>query len=291
MKTFYTLLKVRVNQLSDDSLTVGLILYNDLHFQIGFSKHRITAAKSLANIDSRLLDLTLKEIKEQLIASNRDVDKYRYSLVNVDNRFNQSYFEYLSKYSNGYIQFTTPNFIEVMNDEVNFEHLFKLFVEDTSNQLVIDDKKKIIEQEFAQRVNDNLISKVEGRVHTHYKFDNSVVPTLLSPFDLDCIGRNGVLVGAKALSFTSSKEKLHKTLNTYISVIAHLSTKYKKSLENNLFYLIADEPKQGSDEHRFWQQMRQTEDLLKVVPSEEANIVANKIIEKQASVFMEVEQI
>ncbi|MDM1376503.1 hypothetical protein [Myroides marinus] len=287
MKTFYTLLKVRVNQLSEDSLTVGLILYNDLNFQVGFSKHKISAAKSLLDIDGRLLDLTLKEIHSKLLNSNQDLEKYRYSLLEVENQFNECYFEYLAKYSNGYLMFSQPKYIEVKNDEVNFKQLFKLFVDNTVETAeVIEDEKRLLEKEFIQRVEDNLIAKVVDRVHTHYKFDNNSIPTLLSSFDLDCVGQNGVLVGAKAMSFTHSKEKLHKGLNTYISVIAHLSTKYKKSLEKNDFYLIVDEPKQGTAEHVLWSQLRKSEDILKVIPSEEASIVADKIKDKKASVFI-----
>ncbi len=67
-----------------------------------------------------------------------------------------------------------------------------------------------LEKEFYYRINSNLIKRVEGKIHTNITLDSHITPAT-SSFVLDCIGKNGTLIGgAKSLSFTQTKETLQK---------------------------------------------------------------------------------
>ncbi len=67
-----------------------------------------------------------------------------------------------------------------------------------------------MEKEFYYRINSNLIKRVEGKIHTNITLDSHITPAT-SSFVLDCIGKNGTLIGgAKSLSFTQTKETLQK---------------------------------------------------------------------------------
>ncbi|WP_291074425.1 hypothetical protein [Empedobacter sp. UBA5987] len=287
MKSFYTLIKVRTNQLSGDSLTIGVVVFNEFKFKVQFSKQKISTAKSLVDIESKFFDLIIKEIKQNLESSNKDFDSYKNGLLNVDYKFNDLYFDYLSRYSNGIIEFTTPKFIALKNTENEFSKIFSMFVDKSIFTEDLNSEKKIIEENFHKRIKTNLIDRVEEKVHTNIKLDNDIIPTLINTFELDCVGKNGVLIGAKSISFNQSKDTIHKNLNTYISIIAHLSKKYHKGLDVNQFFLIADEPKVNTDEYRLWNSIRKEDDIIKVKTSEESTSIAELILSKKASTFIE----
>lgn len=287
MKSFYTLIKVRTNQLSGDSLTIGVVVFNEFKFKVQFSKQKISTAKSLVDIESKFFDLIIKEIKQNLESSNKDFDSYKNGLLNVDYKFNDLYFDYVSRYSNGIIEFTTPKFIALKNTENEFSKIFSMFVDKSIFSEDLNSEKKIIEENFHKRIKTNLIDRVEEKVHTNIKLDNDIIPTLINTFELDCVGKNGVLIGAKSISFNQSKDTIHKNLNTYISIIAHLSKKYHKGLDVNQFFLIADEPKVNTDEYRLWNSIRKEDDIIKVKTSEESTSIAELILSKKASTFIE----
>lgn len=286
MKTFYSLIKIRTNQLSDDNVTIGLLLYNEMDFKISFSKNKITAAKSLLKSNSKIVDTIVKEITSSIGNFNSNKSKYDASLWHLENKFDDTYFEYLSKYSNGFLSFTAPRFIDTTNSLDSFNKMFKLFVDEKFGLEILNDDKRVVEQSFNERIERNLIQKVEKKVHTNYAFDNTIVPTLFNPFNMDCIGKNGVLIGAKSLSFTNTKETLHKNINTFVSVIAHLSATYNKDIKNNKFFLIADEPKYNSEEHKIWKQIHDADRIIKLISSDESEQVADLIIDKKATTFI-----
>lgn len=236
MKSFYTLIKVRTNQLSGDSLTIGVVVFNEFKFKVQFSNQKISTAKSLVDIDNKFFNLIIKEIKLKLESSNNDFDLYKNGLLSVDHKFNDTYFDYVARYSNGIIEFTTPKFILLKDPDKEFSRIFSMFVDKSifSNDLITE--KKIIEENFQRKIKTNLIDRVEEKVHTNIKLDHDVIPTLINTFELDCVGKNGVLIGAKSISFNQSKDTIHKNLNTYISIIAHLSKKYHKGLDVNQFF-------------------------------------------------------
>jgi outer membrane lipopolysaccharide assembly protein LptE/RlpB len=91
----------------------------------------------------------------------------------------------------------------------------------------------------------------------------------------------------KSLPFIQAKETLHKSLNTYINVIAHLSAAYKRSLESNKIFLIADQPAKNSPSYHLWNDLYQNDNLVKVISLDDSGEVAELIIESGASKFIE----
>lgn len=286
MKTFYSLIKIVPNELSGDSLTIGIVLSSAEGFKVRFSKLKKNMAKSMTVIDSSLIDFVEREIITKLKEQNSLISSNKSSLFDLPSELDIDYFSYLSKYSNGLLKFSTPNIIADDVDDVKFSRLFKLFVDSSEDDNVLkDDSIKKYEKAFYSKVNTNLISKVKNRVHINETLNNKIVPSLFNPFLIDCIGLNGVLIGAKSLPFTQSKETLHKSLNTYVSVIAHLSSTHNKSLDQNKFYLIADQPDKKTPVYKLWKELYQNDRLVTVISSDESGKVAEIIIESGATTF------
>ncbi|MGJ8685590.1 MAG: hypothetical protein ACSHWW_13245, partial [Nonlabens sp.] len=107
------------------------------------------------------------------------------------------------------------------------------------------------------------------------------------PYEMDCIGLNGSLIGAKSLSFDQSLSVIDKNISHYFTLISSLTSKYNKSLKDNNFYLISDEPNEvGSKEHKLWESVRYNE-LISVINPEESNKVAELILDKKATKFLD----
>ena len=197
--------------------------------------------------------------------------------------------QWQTNYSNGLLKFSLPKLVADDIDDIKFNKLFSLLV-DNSEEVAPNNNSKELEKIFYKTIDDKLITRVKDKVHVKQNIDNKIVPTLFNSFEMDCIGLNGVFVGAKSLPFTQSKETLHKSINTYISVIAHLSSKYGKSLDENNFFLIADQPDKNTEGYKLWNQINHTENLLKIVSSNESGKIAELIEKKNATTFLPVEQ-
>ena len=286
MKSFYSLVKIAPNSLSDDNLTIGIILSDEHGIRFKFSKEKKQISKSLVSVDNSIIDFLESEIEKKIIEANLNFKKSAVELFDFNQNLSSSYFDYLSKYSNGILKFTKPNYIASDLDDSQFIELYKLFVDSTD--VSVQKKIKSIDKIFYDKINTNLIERIKNRVHIHFKFDGNLIPTITT-FDIDCIGLNGAFVGAKSLPFTQSKDILQKSIQTYISVIAHLSKEKNKNLADNNFFLIADSPTspKNSAELKFWNQLYQNESLFKLIPSDESEMVAEMIEKKEAHKFLE----
>jgi hypothetical protein len=287
MKSFYSLIKIAPNSLSDDNLTIGIILSDKHGFRYKFSKEKKQISKSLVSVDNSIIDFLELEIEKKINETNLNFKKSKLELFDFNQNLSSGYFDYLSKYSNGILKFSKPNYIASDLNDSQFEELYKLFVDSTD--VNVQKKIKSIDKAFYDRINTNLIERIKDKVHTNFKFDSNLIPTITT-FDMDCIGLNGVLVGAKSLPFTQSKDALQKSIQTYISVIAHLSKEKNKNLADNQFFLIADSPTstKNTTELKFWNQLFQNESLFKLIPSDESEMVAEIIEKRQAHKFLEV---
>lgn len=285
MKSFYSLVKIAPNSLSDDNLTIGIILSDNNGYQYKFSKEKKLISKSLVSVDNSIIDFLELEISKKIDEANLNIDKSKIELFDYNQILSSSYFDYLSIYSNGILKFSKPNHIAGNINDNQFLELYKLFVDSTDE--IIAKRVKTIDKLFNERINTNLIERVKDRVHINFKFDSNLIPTINS-FEIDCIGLNGNFVGAKSLPFTQSKDVLQKNIQTYISVIAHLSKENNKNLANNKFFLIADSPDtiKHTAETKFWNQLYKNESLFKLIPSNEVAMVAEVIETSNAQKFL-----
>jgi hypothetical protein len=286
MKSYYSLVKIAPNSLSDDNLTIGIILSDNSGLRLKFSKTKKQISKSLVSVDNSLIDFLELEIEKKIKETNKLIKASKNELFDLNHIISSSYFDYLSKYSNGILKFSQPIFIEGEISDNEFLQLYKMFVD--SEDVKVQNPNKTLDKIFYDKINTNLIEKVKEKVHINIKFDSKLIPAIHS-FDMDCIGLNGAFVGAKSLPFNQSKEILLKTVNTYISVIAQLSISYNKNLSENKFFLISDEPsKKNSIESKYWSQLYKNENLVKLIPSDESAMVAEIIESRKAHKFLEV---
>lgn len=280
MKNFYSILKLSTNIATSDSLGIGVILFNGNQFRYYFSDKKKNFANKLLNSNVNI-DFLLKQIAAKCEEFNED-KKSNKLLYKFDNFHQASYFEYLSRYSNGILQFSKPNLI----DEDNFDDSkFSQLVNYLFNEPLLHEKVSSYSND-EYLVESKLIDKVKEQVHTHYKFNNSNLPGIYFKFEMDCIGKNGSLIGAKYIDFNKSIQTIDSNISHYCTLISNLSLTYNKELKDNKFFILSDEPNIiESKEHQLWEMVRDNQ-LIEVISPEESDKVAELIIEKGASVFL-----
>lgn len=284
MKSFYSILKLSPNIATEDSVAIGMLLFDGEKFRYYFSDKKKRLANNLLDDKSVNVNFIVNQVIDKCNSINSDKEELKF-FYKFDKLSDISYFDYLSNYSNGLIQFSKPN---ALYDEVNdsaFEKLIDFFFNETIyKNLIVRDDEFAMSRDIIER---KLINRVEKKVHTHYKFSPEIFPSIYFPFEMDCIGKNGSLIGAKSLSFDKSLQLLDKDISHYFTLISSLTSKYNKSLKDNNFYLISEEPDNvGSKEHKLWESVRYNE-LIKVIHPEESNKVADKIIAKKAIKFLD----
>lgn len=283
MKSFYSILKLSPNIATEDSVAIGMLLFDGEKFRHYFSDKKKRLANNLLDDKNVNLNFIVDQIIEKCNTINSDKEELKF-FYKFDKISDIAYFDYLSNYSNGLVQFSKPQRLyDVINDSA-FEKLINfLFKEPIHESSIIADNDFTFSRDIIER---NLINKVDKRVHTHYKFSPEVFPSIYFPFEIDCIGLNGSLIGAKSLSFDKSLQVIDKNISHYFTLLSSLTSKYNKSLKDNNFYLISEEPKKaGSKEHKLWESVHYNE-LISVIHPEESNIVADLIIEKNATKFL-----
>lgn len=282
MKSFYSILKLSPNIATEDSIAIGLLLFDGENFRTYFSSSKKRLAIKLLDDKNLSLKFFIKQIIEK--CDDLNSDKKELQIFYKSKRFiDISYFEYLSKYSNGLIQFSKPNVLYNKVDEIEFNKLIEfLFNEPASVEstvsAVFDRSHEIVEKK--------LIEKVQNRVHTNYRFTPELFPSIYFNYKLDCIGLNGSLVGAKSLSFNKSIQTLDRNISHYITLISSLSSKFNKSLQDNNFYLISEEPKDiDSKEHKLWESVKLNK-IINVIDPEESGQVVDVIMDKDVAKFL-----
>lgn len=284
MKTFYSIIRITPNSISGDNVSIGILLFDGIKFNYYFSDKKRKIAAKLLDENVIDLDFIVKQFAQRFDEINEDSNDLKL-FSRFDKLRDLSYFEYLNKYSNGLVQFSSPIFV---NDNCNLFDIGKLanllFDESILKLEAVAEVKSIETEQF---ITEKLINPVKDKIHTYYKFSTANLQSIFFPFEMDCIGINGSLIGAKFLPFDKTKQSLDTSLSHYITLISTLSNTYNKQLKENSFFLIADEPTDmNSPEHKLWEAVNSNE-LLKVIHPEQAAIVTELVFDNKAHKFLD----
>ena len=133
MKSFYSILKLSPNIATEDSVAIGLLLFDGKKFRTYFSDKKKRLANNLLDDKNVNLNFIVNQIIEKCNTVNSDKEELKL-FYKFDKLSEISYFEYLSNYSNGIIQFSKPKpLYEEMND-IAFEKLINFLFNEPLNR-------------------------------------------------------------------------------------------------------------------------------------------------------------
>ncbi|NDV14911.1 hypothetical protein GO009_02640 [Muricauda sp. TY007] len=287
MKKFYSIVKIVTDMTVNDSISTGIIVNDGTRLLFKFSDYKKSIAKRLFQSDSDDIDFAIKQLEKRIEEINKSINLEGtiglFDLTEYNSQLKSDYFTYLNAYTTGLIQFGSPKLI-LDSHSIDLDKLFKLYVDPVEH--IKDNKGEEDLLIIKSHVQKRLISKVEERIHTNIKIDSNLISDIIFPYELDCIGMNGSLVGAKSLSFEHSHQTVDKYVSHYITLITSLSYKYSKSLKDNRFYLIANEPKDvKSETYKIWDRVYNNK-LIDILHPDQSDIVAERVFETNATKFL-----
>jgi hypothetical protein len=285
MNSFYSIIKIARGQTSHDSIAIGLIAFLDSRYEILFSDRKIKIARNLVGDDSDLIDFFETQLIRWIASLNKSINDSA-SLIFPGKTIDENYFDYLNRYSNNLIQFSKPITLGNPIDASGFKKLFSLLID---NEIKTHLEKQIDYEDFTERIRIKLIEEVKEKVHVYAKLTEKEIPSLYFPFEMDCIGMNGVITAAKSIDFNRTDVSIDHNLSHYFQVSSLLVRSYGKAKEDNNFFLIADEPSiVNSKEHQIWEKLKKQQQFI-LINSEESGLVTSKINETKAHKFLNFE--
>jgi hypothetical protein len=283
MHSFYSLIQISPNVAVGDRLSVGLVFFDGEQFQIYISQQKRKIAERLINDKNVNIKSILDQFSRKCIELNKEL-KLDQLFDTIPQWTNSSYFSYLSSYSNGLIQFSEPKVYISSNQEDEFLKLASMLLNEHDQQSIISTTEI---SHSMRTIEEKLINRVNNKVHTHYRFESARYPSIHFNYNMDCIGMNGSLVGAKSFEFDQSEQTLKSKMSNYYALILILSLQHHKNIEENNFYLLSREPSLvDSLEHKLWENAVKN-NLIQVLDPEESFKVAEIIEENQAHKFLD----
>lgn len=245
MKTFYSILSAVINPLTNEKVSMGLLLSNgkDSFFEI--SVNRLSVVKSLISKDQ------YKFIKDYLKSIYRVIQKidrsFQDDVIIPENGnniiVNESYMEYLSRYSQNITVFSKPVQIEVELNKGIFQKLFNKYIE--TDTIVVEKEQRSI-----YKIKDSFLPKVEQYFSIEKEISSVQFPSLVMPITIDIFGKNEIPVFGQ---FIDLERAVNHIKNDYFDIM-----QLSEVIPNSVKFLISCEPDKHKfiQQHNIWDQLR-----------------------------------
>jgi len=218
MKNVLVPISVRLNNLTDDLITVGLLAFNENSSFYDFSYEKLKIVKSFLDKNSiDFLDDALKSMSTTFLKEAK-INEIAY----LDKILNEKYIDYLSKYSNGIVKFGEPKgFATELNNE-SYLKAFRSFVGAEPGKII---SKGISSLRYV--MNEILKNDAFKNVDVKYSIKPSMVSGIYAPHKLDFIGINGSPYAGLAVDFTKDVSEIDKNIVTFRAIALGLASRTK----------------------------------------------------------------
>ncbi len=219
MKNLVVPISIKLNTLTGDTITIGLLAFNERDTFYNFSYEKLKLAKPfLDNSSMNYLVLALKGMGESFLK-----DGAKNELAFGSKVLNEKYMDYLSKYSKGLLKIGEPKGFAIPLDEHSFLKAFKSFVGADPG------KKSVKAISSLRREMTNFLKKEAfEKIDTLYNINPSIIPGIYAPHKLDFVGINGSPYAGLAVDFTKEEGEVDKTILTFRNIANGLSARASK---------------------------------------------------------------
>lgn len=192
MKPFYSVVYLKPESASDEKVAVGLFLNTDNRPIFDYSDLKLKAAARLIDPDAvDSVEKMLKNIKRKIKTLRKDSSQKEAFEIGA---FSESYFDYLSRYSNNMVIYSKPTENSGDFSADDYSNLFKLLVDKHYGE------KEFKPVSFRKTVAKALKSSpISNRVDLRYRIPKNKVKSLFSNHEVDYIGINESIISGNSL--------------------------------------------------------------------------------------------
>ncbi|SDX81014.1 hypothetical protein [Hymenobacter psychrophilus] len=290
---FHTLIRIAPNPASGEAVVIGIVFFDGTRYWLRVSSRKVRLAGLLApNLKGVIRDAVANvERRVALDTQTRQSAVAASTRPSGGNLLQPADWEYLSRYSNGIVRVGPLNTVAIFEGESPEGVFEQLYVQLVDGSNVQEQLSKVTPSPLVQETVLQLMERVKPIVHTNLKITDRQLPELFFEFRMECIGLNGSFTAAHALPLESyGMDTLQQHVFEYDTVARSLLRKFKRDPRKSAFYLLCDEPNEESDpdKHKFWRAVKENP-LLTVIPSDKAEMVAERIEETGARKFLKAE--
>lgn len=239
MISHYSILKFVNNNISQESISLGLMVMSGQNFFYKISSEKIKLANKLNPGSRKLLDFSIRNLENYF-----NFDKNGLSLFSPKNSEYQEYFSRLADYNNGILQFSKPAFIKKEFDRESFKLYFEKFIGKVDAEIESIHAPSLFQNEIAQKLHLPLKEQID----VNYTLKQDSLPSLFFDFHFDGLGYNGAMYGLKSIDFNAKKNisTIKAEIAEFESVIERLNKfAEKKDISGNHQYFLIVDPYNG----------------------------------------------
>jgi hypothetical protein len=282
MKTFFSIIYLPLNSNLQEKISVGLVMSDGENsiFKVSYPKLQIIKgliSTNKFNILKNYFNNIINEVEPK-------IDDFKLNIKSeISNSWlNESYFSYLNRYSNNLVVYSEARKIETDVAMETFKQLFNKYVFEYDEDIIIKNSK---EEDILSKVTTNLFSKIEERVNLNVTVNSNDFHELLTPVDVNFLGKNGVIVAGQTIDFVKRLYNLENDLTRFISFTKAVD--YSSSKKGK-YFLVGQEPNkiENPSNHRTWKNVRESH-LVEYIDLSETEKIKNYIIEKGVTPYFD----
>lgn len=249
MQSHFSIISVSIRPDIQEQVTIGLLLVGNDSVHFRFSKNKLSIVKELLSQQAnKYLKDTLRQISAASLKENEKLKGIYSGQETITKSYSIGYLEYLSKYSNNLVTFSSPKVIELESSNALYETLFKKYI----------DEYAFIEKVSGQRNFDNYRNIFFNKVQSYFNVEKEIssleVPGLIIPVKVDLIGKNDREVYAQAVDL----ERQNYHIQNDLAVLFMLN----KALVKAKGFHISSEPDKElfPSQHQTWKSLKEFKD-------------------------------
>jgi hypothetical protein len=206
MNSFYSILYIQSEAVSDEKISVGLFLNTGEQPLFDFSERKLKVVSKLIGADAtESIERLFGNLKKKTASvSENENQKEAFELT----PFKESYFNYLNRYSNNLLSYSDPSANRGDFRGSDYNELFRLLIDKNYNIPI--EKKKSFKDSVKQRIRGSVI---EEKTDTFYKIPKEQVESIYRDHTVDYIGANGSIISGNSVDMKGNSYNLENKFN------------------------------------------------------------------------------
>ena len=280
MKTFFSIIYLPLNSNLQEKISIGLVMSNGDKSIFKVSNPKMQLIKGL--ISSNKFSILKNYFNNIINEIEPKIDEYKLNISSKisNNWLNESYFSYLNRYSNNLVIYSEPRNIDTDVNLESFKSIFNKYVFEFEEEINI-----IKNEDILSKVKTRLFTKIEDRVNLNVTISSNDFNELLTPVDVNFIGKNGVVVAGQTIDFVKRMYNLENDLTRYISFTKAVDYSCSKK---GKYFIVGQEPNKTENpiNHRTWKNVKESH-LVEYIDLSETERIQDYIVSKGVSPFFD----
>jgi len=280
MKTFFSIIYIPLNAALDEKVSIGLIMFDNEHDFFKISETKLNAIRSLIPTQNFTILKTYFKSLEKELNKGGNLEALRIDTANKASWVKESYMSYLHKYANNMVTFSDVTSIEIPLNNTNFRRIFEKYI------FQFDEETEDKTTSFEEIVEKKLYPKIESKVNINRLITPFDFEELITPVEVDFIGKNGIIVAGQTMDFSKRLYNLENDLNKYITFTK--AADFKDGKKGHYFVVGQEPPKEQIKNHITWEYVKSNK-LVDYVDFSETDKIKEYIDDKGVTPYFDLQ--